>query len=327
MEQIKIEILLQAETPIAHSQETLGNTQMCMRRKVQQPDGSFASVPYITGDTLRHGLREAGTYALLDAAGLTDAGLSEPALRLLFAGGMVTGSPGAVKLDDYRDLVDLCPHIALLGGCAQNRVTAGKLNVGFANLVCSEAVHVIPPWVFEWTDSQNRAISSCRRHIELMTRVRMDPALDPGKRTLLSAGEREKVELRLLRSENASAHDDAKEKDAAKSTMMPFSYETVVAGSLFHWRLSCICHSELDRDMLFVMLASFLANCVVGGKKGTGNGVLRPVAAREIAVPRWSERVNDLDVTALGGRVGSIFRAHVAERADRLRAWLSGVAA
>lgn len=248
-------------------------------------------------------------------------------MRLLFNGGMVTGAGSAVKLDDYRELIDLCPHIALLGGCAQNRVCAGKIEVGFANLVCTETAHLIPQWVFDWLDAQGQATASSRQHIELLTRVRMDSTLDPGKRTLLGAGEREKAELRLLRSENASAHDDAKGKDEAKSSMMPFSYETVVAGSLFHWRLCCTCHSELDRDMLLVMVASFLAHCRVGGKKGTGCGVLRPVAAREIAVPRWSERASDLDVTALGGRVGSIFRAHVSERAEKLKAWLAGVAA
>lgn len=157
-------------------------------------------------------------------------------------------------------------------------------------------------------------------------RVRMDPTLDPGKRKLLSAGEAERVELRLLRSENASAHDDAKGKAEAKSSMMPFSYETIVPGSLFHWRVACVAHSELDREMFWVMLATLLSNCVVGGKKGTGNGVLRPVAAREIAVPRWSERVNDLEVTALGGRVGSVFRAHVEARKDKIREYLSKVA-
>lgn len=327
MEQVRYEFLLQAETPISHAQETLGNTQMAMRRKVRTKDGGFTNVPYITGDTMRHGLREAGTYALLDAAGMLSESLSEPALRLLFAGGMVTGASGGVKLDDYRELIDLLPHVALMGGCAQNRVIPGKMEVGYANLVCAETAHLLPAWPFEWMTAQGQAAASCRQHIETVQRVRMDPTLDPGKRNLLTAGEREKVELRLLRSENASAHDDAKGKDEHKSSMMPFSYETVVAGSLFHWKLACTCHSELDKDMLLVLVASFMAHCVVGGKKGTGHGVLRPVAAREISIPRWSERVKDMEVTALGARAGELFRAHVAERKDKLRSFLQTVAA
>src|SRR5262245_29758625 len=110
-EQKRFEFILQAAEPIAHHSETYGNAQVAMRKKVRQPDGSFASVPCITGDTLRHGLREASTYALLDAAGmLADPDLSESACRLLFAGGMITGSAGgAVKLGDYAEMVDLIP--------------------------------------------------------------------------------------------------------------------------------------------------------------------------------------------------------------------------
>ncbi|MGH8630893.1 MAG: hypothetical protein ACREU7_09045, partial [Burkholderiales bacterium] len=116
MERKRLEFILEARSPIAHHQETFGNTAVLMRQKVRQPDGSFAAVPIITGDTMRHGLREAGTYCLLDCAGLLGEALTEQALRLLFAGGMVTGSGSVVKLDEYREMVDLVPTLALLGG-------------------------------------------------------------------------------------------------------------------------------------------------------------------------------------------------------------------
>lgn len=326
MEQVRIEVLLEAKQPIAHHQEVLGNSAVCMRRKVRQPDGQFSRVPYVTGDSMRHGLREAGTYALLEAAGLLDAELSEAAIRLLFAGGMVTGgSSGAIKLSDYHELVELCPHLALLGGCAQNRVIPGKMQVDDAMLVCTESAHLLSDWSAAWIKDHGQAISSGRQHIELVQRVRMDPMLDPSKRRMLSASEREKSEQRLLKSENASAHNDAIEKSESKSSMLPRTYETLVPGSLFAWRVSATCHTALDRDMLYVMLSAFMARCQVGGKRATGNGQLWPVAAVNLELPKWSEKTEPLDTTALAGRAGSLFRAHVETRRNKLKSYLAQV--
>ena len=146
METKRYEIVLEAETPIAHHSETLGNHQMLMRRKVRQPDGRFVEVPYVTGDTMRHGLREAAAYASLDAAGILDrANLSAGALNLLFAGGSITGSSGpSVSITGHRAMVDAFPPLAILGGCAGNRTIPGRLDVGNADLICAETAHLLP---------------------------------------------------------------------------------------------------------------------------------------------------------------------------------------
>ena len=83
---------IEAIEPIAHHPETIGNEAIVMRESVRQPDGTFAEVPIVTGDTMRHGLREVGAYAYLDAVWQT----RRPAVdrgvrRLLFNGGMMTG--------------------------------------------------------------------------------------------------------------------------------------------------------------------------------------------------------------------------------------------
>ena len=130
-ETVAYEILVEAVTPIAHHRESLGNHALLERRKVRRPDGSWAQVPAVSGDALRHGLREAAAYAFLDAIGLLGAeSLTESALRLLFAGGMVTGrgDSGNVKLDEYHALCDVFPPLALLGaasslGCTSDATT------------------------------------------------------------------------------------------------------------------------------------------------------------------------------------------------------------
>src|SRR5262245_49528330 len=108
--------LLRAETPIAHHQEVFGNAAILMRRRTRMFDGTFSDIPIITGDTMRHGLREAITILQMQLMQIGEHSLTAPALRLLFNGGMVSGNGGgsSIKLDQYRELIDLVPSLALL---------------------------------------------------------------------------------------------------------------------------------------------------------------------------------------------------------------------
>ena len=174
---------------------------------------------------------------------------------------------------------------------------------------------------------QKTAVATSRAHIEHVQRVRMDPTLDPGKRLLLTPGARASAEQRLLASESAGEEGDAVGKEKAKSTMLPFTYERVAQGSLFFWSLSATCYGDLDHDALMVMLAAFLRHAVVGGKKGTGHGHIAPVAAKDVTIARYSERTDTFELVGPEGAIGQRFRAHVAERADRLREFLGRVCA
>jgi len=324
METRKYSFVLEAAQPIAHHEGSFGNHAVIMRRRIRQKDGTFVDCPCITADTLRHGMREASAYAFLDAAGLlNDGALSEAALRLLFSGGMVTGrgDAGAVNLDEYRQMCELCPPLALFGGCASNRVIPGRLFVEDAVLLCDESAHYAPEWV------SRDGLSTQRSHVEEVQRVRMDPMLDPGKRKFLSDGAQVEVNKRLSTSEQAHAKDDAIERDESKSTMLPRTFERVVQGSLFTWGVTAHTYSDLDVDTLHVALGVFLSRPVVGGKRGTGHGQLRVVEARHIDVQRPADSVNVVDPTALGVRTGELFRAHVKERASSIAEFLGRVAA
>lgn len=320
----RYEFLFEAESPIAHHSENMGNTSIAQRRKVRQPDGSFASVPIITADTMRHGLRESASLSFLDAAGLLGSeALSRAALRLLFNGGMVTGrgDAGQVSLDRYREMVELCPPLGLLGGCCDSRVIPGRMFVEDAQLVCKEQQTFTPQWVLD----QVTVLDTCRAHVEEQQRVRMDSLLDPAKRKLLTTSEQIAVTNQLTAGEEAHESNNAIARDEAKSTMMPRTFECVVQGSLFSWAVTCNCLSELDVDTLHVMLAAFLYRPVVGGKRATGHGKLRVVAARDVKVLRPSETSDVIDTQALGTRSGELFRTHVASRKEQIKRWLSDV--
>jgi hypothetical protein len=321
MEVKRFEFLLRAESPIAHAQESMGNHSIAMRRKVRVKD-EWAHVPVITGDTMRHGLREAAAYAFLDAAGLLgqEAQLTEGALRLLFSGGMVTGRGDAsiINLDRYREMTELCPPLSLLGGCCDSRVIPGRLVVEDALLVCEETRSMVPKWML----SESPSLESCRAHIEVVQRVRMDPTLDPSKRKLLAPASEVGAVQRLEQGESAHETDSAIERSEAKSSMLPRTHEAVVAGSLFAWSVTATTWTDLDADVLHTMVSTFLSDARVGGKRGTGHGKLRAIHARGVIVNRPSERTDTLDAAALAPKVGSLFRTHVSERRERIARFL-----
>ncbi len=351
MERIKYDFILKAMQPIAHHAGTEGNMAFLMREDIRQPDGCFVKVPIITGDTMRHGMREAATYYCLDAAGILNdhnissvlipplateekswfVGLTEAALRLLFAGGMIKGaSGGAVKISEYQEMINVFPPIRLFGGCSQNRMIPGMLIVNRALLICEETRGIVPGWAWQWADSEeghHQKISSCRSHVEEHIRVKMDPTLDPQKQMLLSSHAREAVSERLLTSEAAGEAGDSIAKDREKSSMMPRSYEVIKTGSLFYWSVTAICFSELDVDVFHTALFSFLANAYVGGQSRTGNGHIIPIKAGKITFPRPVQALEPVDVQALGSTVGSLFSAHMADKGESLKQFLATVKA
>jgi hypothetical protein len=322
-----IEMVLRAEQPIAHHEGAVGNEAVVMRETVFGPTGRKTRVPIVTGDTIRHGLREASARATLEAAGLLDAVHGESALRLMFAGGSMTKGADALRLDEYREMVELFPPLALLGGCAGNRIVPGQIEVGRAYLICEESAHLMPEWVSAWMDELDVERNAARAHIERVQRVRMDPMLRPETRSLLSADARAEVEGRLLRSDSASANEDDAEATKSKSAMLPFAYETIAAGSLFFVRIHARTTTLIESDTLHVMLAAWLARPMVGGKRGTGHGLLRLVECR--GMQRVEMAPSESDALSFGASSPEVerFRAHVAERAERLGVWLGKVAA
>lgn len=326
----RFEFILQAQQPVAHHEGSIGNQAMLMRERIFRLDGTSDLVPVITGDTMRHGLREAAAYATLDAAGLLGSrSFSEASLRLLFSGGQITGSAGgSVKLEDYRQMTDLLPALAILGGCAQNRSIPGRLFVDNAVLICDESSHLLPVWVESWLGDVRGGdvtLDSFRDHIEEETRVRMDPTLDPGKCQLLTDGSKGDVQTRLLTSEAAGETGNAKVKDKEKSTMLPRTAEVIAAGSLFWWGVEATLYSELEEDTFDVMCASFLTNARVGGKRGTGHGLVRSVAG--FNVPTAGPMEGATKIESLGERVGIIFQRHITDRSEAIAEFLGRVKA
>lgn len=326
MKRTRYEVLLRAVQPIAHAEGTVGNATLAMRRKVRTEDGDIVSVPIVTADTMRHQMREAAAMALLDGLGMLETpALTEAATRLLFNGGMLTskGAGGGVKLSEFRALNDLLPSLALFGGCANGQLVPGQLEVSDAVPVAEETTALVPGWMV----ARAANLTSARELLDEEQRVRFDPMRDPSKTRLLEAGAKDAVERKAVAREEA--HDSGSDADAlaTKSTMLPRTCEVIIPGTLLSWSVTATTYDALQDDTFAVVMGSFLRRPIVGGKRGTGHGLLEPLAGNEVPIARPADAPVGMDLAALSTKRGDIFRAHVRDQGAAIRAALAKVAA
>ncbi|MEN6535532.1 MAG: hypothetical protein ABFD89_17845 [Bryobacteraceae bacterium] len=319
------QMILRAEDPIAHSMGNIGNKSMIMTKKIGMPDGTIEEVPYITGDCLRHGLRETAAYATLHAANmLDDPQLDRGALRFLFNGGMITGKGdgSTFKVNKYRELVILFPPLALFGGCTDARALPGQIDVWEGNLVCSETLHLLPKWVGEWANVNLKEVQNAWEMIEEVQRVRMDPELLPEKIKLLTEADQIVVHNKAAAMEVARENDDALAVKESKSAMLPRTHERFLQGSLFCWGVTGRTYTDLELDAFSYIMACYLANMKVGGMARSGHGRMRVVEGRRVHQLPMGSDIESLGEQLTAG-VGSLYRAHVQERSEDLRKWLT----
>lgn len=299
---IRVDFLLRAITPIAHHAEVNGNIASMMREDLAFGAHTH-SVPIITGDTMRHGLRAAAADLALEAAGITG-DLGESAVRFLYNGGGIGGQPGAsVDVKAYREMVEIHPALALLGGCVDNRILAGSLQVNRALLVCSEAqdAGVLPEWVGCASEQVER---SCVAWCDEVMRTRMEPMMQPGKRALAGADADDYLE-RLIAGE-------------ATNTMMPRTFEVVKAGALFWWSVSAQPVNGLQRDAFWAMVGRFLSAPTVGGKQGSGFGRLSLVRAWGCTSMPARVEASPMTMADACDAAADRHAEHIAKNAERL---------
>lgn len=319
MEKIILEFVLKAETPIAHASGNEGNASIFMREGQVLPGGEQVDVPIVTGDTMRHQLRESAAWLTLDTLGLLDTpSLTAAAVRLLFAGGGLGGSQGSsIDVAQYRAMMEQYPFLAILGGALGTRMVPGKLEVGRAVLICNETVEAGSVGD-GWAEGMAQGTLPAADHLEDATRVRMDPMLQPAKRSLLTADEDKAFLDRLIGGGKGK-------KDESATTMMPRTTEVLKAGSLLYWRVAATLHTEAEVSAFWTMLGCALADLVVGGKRGTGHGRLVVLACRQVEWLKPTAKAAAINPLGISGEHVERFRAYLAERSDGIKAWLGEV--
>jgi hypothetical protein len=253
---------LTAVSSIAHGGETRGTITLLRRELIVQPDGHAALVPVISGNSLRGVLRRAGELLLRDAVGYHGQ-LPLAAAHALRAGGSlakVSGEPlSGSRLQLLRDLV---PQVGVFGCAAGGRIIDGCLQVGKLMPHVAECAHLIP------------------------VAVPVRPAADA---TQLET---------FIRRDDTAFHDSCVppgDQDEADSQLMMYRVETFPAGTRFAAWLRLVRATPLETAFFGEVLAGFQEHGRIGGRAGTGHGLVSadlhrdpPFAASpEPALPDW----------------------------------------
>lgn len=322
---VEYSFILRAKTPIAHHVGTDGSTTGMLKASPHAlPDGSVREVPDVSGNSMRHGLRESIAIVSLDAMDLLKPGTFEnpDAVRLLFNGGSNTGSSNTIKIDDMRAMQSLVPALSLFGGTSSNQIHEGRIEVGSAYLICRETMHELEPWQTEALKDVRIATASEQQiTIQHYSRDATDSSMG---QYLLSDGAKTELLNRKRKREKATDDGDEMAATESKGGQMPHAAQAVRIGSLWTWSVVAHVFNELEEATLATTVAAFLRRAVVGSGRRVQNGQFVVYAARGFDHMRPAEAAKVLmgadDV--LNESQAKLYIDHLKEHSGEILEWL-----
>lgn len=260
----QIEIDATAIEALHHGAGTEGNTQVLRRQEVVTESGDIASVPFISGNSIRHMIRDAGVRYALDAMGVPDGTLNKGTVDLLFSGGSL-GGKASVTMAKARRVAELFPILSVLGYSAGSRIQPGKIDVRNLHLVCEENAHRAPKL-------HPLALKHAGTFVGEEFGTRHDVARLPYVQRLLGAP---KADPEAPKAKGKAPKDE-------ESTQMIFDWETILPGSCF-W--GGIVYRDLSEREIEALRSALSYACEgvhpdggylfrVGAKRGTGHGLM-----------------------------------------------------
>lgn len=327
----RIEIRAVALEAIHHGASTEGNTVTMRRQEVLLPDGSIDTVPFVSGNSLRHMLRDAGVRYALEAMGVAEGTLSKAVVDLLFSGGSL-GGKNALTLAKAKRVADLFPVLSMLGYSSGSRIVGGRLEVGNLHLVAEQNL-------FRRVDSTPADSPRWAIDGNAQTGEQFGTRHDAARIAHASAY----LALPAQAAEQAAADAPkgrTKEKKPAESTQMIYNWETVLPGAEF---FGTIVYRALKESELSALISALSRACDgrhtdggyvyhVGAKRGTGHGKMSwhfTGLARPVEVQRYESSdvmlpalVDDQRASRLDG-----YRETLAKRRSEILAELEEIAA
>ena len=219
----KIEIIATALDAIHHGAGTSGNTQLLRMQEIIGPDGQQQRTPYLSGNSLKHMVREHGARFALEAMSVEDGSLTKPVVDLLFSGGALNKAGAAVDLARARRLETLFPILGLCGYSAGNVMTESKVHVDNLHVACSENAWRMPEAVRDLPQASTPA----RRLRGEEFGTRHEQSRRQRVSRLLTTGEHARVEGGAVAA-LADAHP-AK----GDSNQMIYDFQTIKPGAVF----------------------------------------------------------------------------------------------
>lgn len=314
----RIDIRATALEAIVHGAGTSGNTQLLRMAPVILADGTLGKVPMISGNSIKHDLRDAGARYALDAMGVADQSLTKPIVDLLFSGGHLSKGGAAVDLTTARRLEELFPILSLCGYSAGNVMTESKLRVSNLHVVCQENGYRVP------TDLRDHPALKLRAgtlRIEEFGTRHDQTHKHAGKR-LLTGDISTAVAAKKTKALKEPTSDGPEER--ADSAQMIYTFGAIPAGATLWGSIEVAELSELERAALSSALHYMAVDTRgdrlvirVGAKNAIGYGALEVElrSSIRVAAPHF---VADRTLTRAEDTLASRYQAHLRERKNEI---------
>lgn len=231
----KIDIIATALEPIVHGAGTSGNTQLLRMQdwfyideRTRKP--VRCRVPFISGNSIKHWLRDKAIRYALDAMGVRDGTLTKAQVDLLFSGGHLSKTGAAVDLTSARKLSELLPPLSLCGYSAGNAMEESKIAVSNLHVVCAENKGRIPDHLRE---SPMLSIASASLRVEEFG-TRHDQSTKAVGRRWLDGAVGEEVaakKAKQLAGKSADAKKTSAADERGDSAQMIYTFQGIAAGA------------------------------------------------------------------------------------------------
>lgn len=254
--------LFTLRSPLSHIGETESTAAFLAQEPVFQPDGSFAEVFCLSGNSWRGQLRDLAATYFLDRLGSPR--LSLASFHLLFSGGRIGGEQ-AVDLQAARQWRQLIPLMALWGGGVGNQILPGKLRVSNAYPVCLEALPALPRRYRPLAASSYRGMTFEKSFSR--TDDGKNPAYDRYHHAAVPA------EAQPLLPGTVTP-EPPKAKRNGPADQMRMTVELIAAGVQLATEITLLDVSEVELGCLTSALHQFSRAPFIGGQSSRGHGAV-----------------------------------------------------
>lgn len=316
LKSVRYDLIVTALTPIVHAQATIGNDSILMTERVldiHDPSGEPEDVPCLTGNTLRHALRDALCRMTLRVLDVEIGSLSIGAQHFLLSGGALGKQAKTIDLEGYRKLIEAFPFLPLFGGGIGHALVPGKLEVGYGILMCRQNAWRIKSLCPKLGDLALPDAQSLR---ERRISTRSD-----SRRTL--------VGKTLSPAHAMSAPSEDEDEGAEQPMQMLAGYEAVCAGAKFLWQVGVQLATDVEHAAMLCALVSLSVGGRIGAKGGTGHGRILLHAVGESGdhkpLSTTIEASEHLDPVVLAEQIAGSYVARVRESRTEILTFLAGL--
>jgi hypothetical protein len=223
----RIVMIVRLLSPLRHGGDTVGNVQTFRRRGHIMPDGRLEQVPYLSGNSIKHFIREHSALFALEACGLTDGALSREQVHLFFSGGALTKGGQSVRFDEVRKAEAAFPVLGLCGYGAGNTLVASAIQVDDAIPICAQTQHLIQEEVDRYASTYERLFDQyAESFMSEPFGTRHEPTRQPHIMQMLKQTEADALALAIGESK------DVKHADKGDSAQMIYNYEVMNPGAV-----------------------------------------------------------------------------------------------